>query len=84
MHVFIFQSQSDAGIVGITAQRDGKNLPGQYAPWKAIGNGALQSGGSLAGITEGADHVLAAIAKDGYFLARANVRVAQGPTRTRH
>jgi hypothetical protein len=75
MQVFIFRSEKDTDVVGFTAQRDGRNLPVEYAPWKSLGGNAIQTGDNLAGVTSGADNVREAIRRDGFYLGRSEVRV---------
>jgi hypothetical protein len=77
MQVFIFRSEKDSNIVGFTAQRDGGNLPAEFAPWTAQGNSAIQSG--AASSSGGADAVQQGIKYDGYFLTTFEVSATYRP-----
>lgn len=76
MRAYIFQSEKDADVVGFTPQRDGGNLPAEFGPWQALGGGqAIQTGEHLAGVNGGGDAVQVGIQRDGFFLARTEVRI---------
>lgn len=80
MQVFIFQSGKDSDVAGFTAQRDGGNLPADFAPWKPLGGSVMQIGDSIAGVTDNAGAVLGGIRRDGFYLGRTEVRVMRiGP-----
>jgi hypothetical protein len=65
MQVFVFQSERDADVAGFTVQRDGGNLPSDFAPWRFKHSLDVYGDGSLAPETGGADAVLAGIRADG-------------------
>ena len=69
MRVFIFRSGKDLYVVGYTQVSDGKNLPGEFAPWVSLGDDAIQRGQSLAGIGP-ADRIIDGIERDGFFVAK--------------
>jgi hypothetical protein len=71
MQIFLFQSEIDNDLAGFTEEEDGGNLPSDYAPWKLIGGRAVQIGSNLSGVSGGGDALLAAIQRDGFFLARS-------------
>ena len=74
MHVFTFRSETYPDITGFTTRRGGTNLPEDFGPWLLAGQGALHAGDPVTGVYRGADTVLAGIARDGFYLARAAVR----------
>ena len=74
MHVFAFRAVTYPGITGFTTQRTGANLPEDFRPWVLIGQCALHAGDPVTGVYQGADTVLDGIERDGFYIARADVR----------
>jgi hypothetical protein len=60
--------------VGFTTWRTGANLPGEFAPWSMIGQGALHAGDPVLGVPGGADTVLSGIQREGFFIALPELR----------
>jgi hypothetical protein len=80
MQVFIFHSEKDSDVAGFTAQRDGSNLPAEFAPWKPLGGSVMQVGDNIVGVTDNANAVLDGIKRDGFYLGRSEVRITRiGP-----
>ena len=79
MQIFVFGSNADANVAAFTEDRDGGNLPSDFAPWQALGGSLIQAGGGFGGVSESADAVFEAIARDGYFLARSEDQLADRP-----
>jgi hypothetical protein len=69
MRVFIFRSGKDLYVIGYTQVSDGKNLPGEFAPWVSLGDDVIQRGQSLAA-GGSADRVIDGIERDGFFVAK--------------
>jgi hypothetical protein len=74
---FSFRSDKDSTIFGYTSQREGGNLPMDFAPWRALGELAIQAGEPLAGVSGGATAVLDGIAHDGYFLTKPEFKITR-------
>jgi hypothetical protein len=74
MHVFTFQSRTYSDITGFTTQRTGSNLPDEFGPWVLVSQGAIHAGDPVAGVYRGAVTVLSGIKRDGFYIARADVR----------
>lgn len=68
MSVFVFQSAKDTDVFGFTGQETGGNLPLELSPWVARGE-ALPSGAD--------DEVARSVRIEGYFLARAGIKISQ-------
>jgi hypothetical protein len=79
MQVFVIQSSQDRDIAGFTMERDGKNLPTEFAPWSSLGGRDIGMGDNIAGVSGGGSAVLGGIARDGFFLARLEERVTHIP-----
>jgi hypothetical protein len=77
MHVFTFRSPTSPGMIGFTTMRTGANLPEELGPWLLVGQGSMHTGDSVTGVYRGADTVLAGIKRDGFYIARAEVRIRQ-------
>jgi hypothetical protein len=73
--IFSFRSQKDSSVFGFTNQREGGNLPMDFAPWRALGEQVIQAGEPLGGVSGGTTAVLAGIAQDGYFLTKPEIRI---------
>jgi hypothetical protein len=65
MQIFIFVSMI-AKIRGYAADKTGKSLPAEFAPWQT-------TGGTKTMVTAATDPVARAIRRDGYFLVSGNV-----------
>ena len=74
MLVFVFQSEKDQGVTAFTGQRDGGNLPAEFAPWKLVSGGEMQST-ARGGVARGVDAVQDAIARDGFHIVRGKLQV---------
>jgi hypothetical protein len=79
MQVFVFYSEKDGDIAAFTNDQDGQNLPAEFAPWKPLGGGAMRVGDNLAGASGRGNAVMDGIARDGFFLARAELRTIHSP-----
>jgi hypothetical protein len=77
MHVFTFQSQARPDVAGFTTWRTGSNLPEELGPWAFVSQGAMHSGEPVTGIYGGAETVLAGIERDGFYVAKAEVRAGR-------
>jgi len=81
MQVFVFQSATDKNVIGFTAQESGNNLPAEFAPWKLLSRGAMQTDATVPNVAgrnvAGADAVLAGIRRDGYHLVRGKVQLTR-------
>ena len=77
MHVFTFRSETEPGMIGFTTRRTGANLPEDFDPWVIVSQGALHAGDPVTGVYRGADTVLVGIKRDGFYIARAEVRTRQ-------
>ena len=75
MQVFIFQSEKDTDVSAFTSEKDGANLPAEFAPWKPRGTSVIQTGKSLIGVVGGTDVVMGGIEKDGYCLLRTAINI---------
>jgi hypothetical protein len=73
MHVFTFQSLGRP-MVGFTTWRTGSNLPEELGPWVFAGQSAMHAGDPVTGVYGGANTVLAGIEREGFYVARADVR----------
>ena len=71
MQVFVFRSQTDTSVVGYTTRRGGGNLSAEFAPWLLLERVSMLPGMPVAGVRGGADVVIEAIRRDGFFLARS-------------
>ena len=60
----VFRSGIDPNIFGFTEDEQGRNLPQEYAPWSRLGSSAMPIGNAIL-----TDRVLAAVARDGYFIS---------------
>jgi hypothetical protein len=76
MQVFIFSSEKDGDIVAFTEDPDGRNLPVELAPWHALSGSAMQirPGNRPTGVSGNMDAVTDGIARDGFYLTRAEVQ----------
>jgi hypothetical protein len=74
MHVFTFRSSACPGITGFTTMRTGPNPPEEFGPWVLVSQCALHAGNPVTGVYRGADTVLVWIKRDGFYIARADVR----------
>jgi hypothetical protein len=72
---FSFRSDKDSAVFGYTCQREGGNLPMDFAPWRALGEQVIQAGEPLGGVSGGATAVLEGIAHDGYFLTKPEIKI---------
>ena len=81
MRVFIFRSGKDLYVVGYTQVSDGRNLPGEFAPWVSLGDDAIQRGQSLVAVGP-ADRVIDAIERDGFFVAKRGDATVTAHTRS--
>jgi len=77
MLLFVFQSEKDANVTAFTAQRDGGNLPAEFAPWKLLSGGTVRTGANVGGVARGVDAIQAGIARDGFFIARGKLSVTR-------
>jgi hypothetical protein len=68
MKVYIFISDKESRVRGFTFDPTGRNLPAEYAPWKALNEGRMTSARSKD------DPVMVAVARDGFFLVSAGGR----------
>jgi hypothetical protein len=84
MQVFVFRSQKDGNVGGFTPQRDGHNLPVEFAPWEALGGRTMDVGDHIAGVQGGASAILDGITEDGFYLVRSEVRVTSSTGSSRH
>lgn len=66
MMVFMFRSEVDDQVFGLTYAKDGSNLPSQFAPWHVTGNWMVPVGATPS------DPVMNALTVDGYFIGRSN------------
>ncbi len=74
MHIFLFFSERDTRVFGLTADPEGGNLPFDLGPWSKSGDGeALYTdpGEGLAGF-KASNPVMAAIKHDGFYLGRTS------------
>jgi hypothetical protein len=78
MTVFVFISGSGTSVFGFTEDPNGVNLPKDLKPWHRLGFSALQVGSCFEGMGT-ADQVRAAIARDGYFLRKADALIRRRP-----
>jgi hypothetical protein len=74
MHVLTFRSRVRPEITGVTPWRTGANVPEDFRPRVLAGQRALHVGDPVTGIYRGADTVLAGINRDGFYIARTDVR----------
>jgi hypothetical protein len=75
MKIHIFRSNRQPDVFGFTGDATGANLPAALGPWdQSTCGGALEagSGAALAGIGSSGP-VVAAIAQEGFFIARSEV-----------
>ena len=75
MHVFTFRSRVRPEMTGFTTRRNGANLPEELGPWVLVSQGAMHGGDLVTGVYRVADAVLAGVDRDGFYIARAEVRV---------
>src|ERR1700742_5006404 len=74
MAIFLFFSERDTGIFGLTDRPDGGILPASLAPWARFGDGEplhpdLQWFGPGSGVRSS---VIAAIEHDGFYVGRTS------------
>jgi hypothetical protein len=74
MKVFVFQSGKDQSVTAFTGQPDGGNLPAEFAPWKLVSGGELQTT-AAGGVARGVGAVQDAIARDGFHIVRGMLQV---------
>jgi hypothetical protein len=65
MDVYIFASDSVAGVSAITSDKTGANLPPGYGPWRVV------NGGNAMTLGPHSDPVAIAVPLDGYRLIGA-------------
>ena len=71
MQIFVFGSEKDDDLAAFTRDRDGKNLPSEFGPWKPLGGSFIRANTDVGAVSVGADAILTGIDEDGFFLAWA-------------
>jgi hypothetical protein len=71
MLIYLFWSQSDTTVSGLTLDAEGKNLPSEFAPWSKNDGG--QPIYTDADISSGqvSNSIVQAVRRDGFYLFRA-------------
>jgi hypothetical protein len=67
MEIYLFVSETYPSLRAFTSDETGGTLPADYAPWQALKGGALTRRPG-----KRPDPIVAAIARDGFFLVAGN------------
>jgi hypothetical protein len=72
MKLYLFWSDLDIGVFGMTQNAEGQNLPAEFAPWSKSGQGeAIFCGSADEPVAGGfVNPILRAIDRDGAYLGR--------------
>ncbi len=74
MEIYIFASKSHPGISALTVDKNGENLPAEYAPWRSVNGGQ-----GLMATNLPSDNVVAAISQNGFYLLSAKRPESRDP-----
>jgi hypothetical protein len=66
MQIYLFISETYPSVMAFTSDETGGTLPADYAPWRALKRGTLTR------VARESDAMVAAIARDGFFLVAGN------------
>jgi hypothetical protein len=75
MIVYSFRSEKDAGVFGFSIDKAGKNLPREFSPWTFQNDIGDLRGTDQGRVALDAAAAAQAIATDGFYLQRVDIRV---------